>query len=403
MRREAIGGGVRALGSNGERRLGAEVTAAYVTLDDPLDVASWSGTNRHIALALEAQGVDMRYVGALRDPLLTAKKIRFRAGRALGLPRYMLDRSHLSSRGYAKQVARRLDPDCNVVFATGTIPIAFLETELPVAFWADATLPVMLGFYPMYSNVSPRSARMGIELERRALERTSLAIYSSEWAASAAIDHFGLDPDSVAVVPFGANLEDPPNTEDVAVMASRRSSDRCQLLFLAVEWERKGGDVAVEAARSLNAAGIETTLVVVGCEPPHELRRPYVECRGFLDKKTEHGRAELRSLLAESHFLIHPARADATPIALPEASAFGLPVVASAVGGIPTIVRGGRNGYTLDPGSSGADYAVILQELFEDRCRLLSLAQSAHEEYTTRLNWDAAGRAVVSRVAQLLR
>jgi glycosyltransferase involved in cell wall biosynthesis len=376
---------------------------AYVTLDDPLDVASWSGINKHMALALEGQGVEMRYVGALRDRYLAVKKIRYRVGEALGLLRYLPDRSHLSARSYARQVQARLErSDCDVVFATGTIPLAFLRTELPVAFWSDATLPVMLDFYPSYSNVSRRSMRAGLELEQRALQQTSLAIYSSEWAAEAAIEHFQLERDRVMVVPFGANIDSAPTTEEIERIAEERSREHCQLLFLAVEWERKGGDIAVEAARWLNERAIPTTLVVAGCSPPADVSEPFVECRGFLDKKTRRGRAELHQLLAESHFLIHPARADATPIVLPEASAFGLPILASSVGGICTIVRSARNGYTLSPEADGEVYGALIKDMFEDRKRMLKLAHSSHREYRTRLNWDAAGAAVVQRLEQLV-
>jgi glycosyltransferase involved in cell wall biosynthesis len=385
------------------RQTGRALKAGYVTLGDPRDVAAWSGTNRHMALALEAQGVELCYVGALRDPYITAKKIRRRVGEALGWRRYLPDRSHLSARSYARQVRRRLEgSDCDVVIATGTIPIAFVRTELPVVFWSDAVLPAMLDFNPSYSDVCHRSMRAGLELERRGLERTSLAIYSSEWAATAAIEHFQLEPGRVTVVPFGANIDRPPTAEEIERIAEERSLDHCQLLFLAVEWETKGGNIAVEAAQWLNQSGIPTTLIVAGCSPPPDQSKPFVECRGFLDKKTETGQAELRRLLAESHFLIHPARAEAFGIVLAEASAFGLPIVASSVGGIRTIVRSGRNGYALSPEAGGEVYGALVKDMFEDRKQMLTLARSSYHEYRSRLSWDAAGAAVTRRLEQLL-
>jgi hypothetical protein len=373
------------------------ITAAYVTLVDPLDINAWSGSNRHIALALEAHGVEMRYVGALRDPLATLKKVRYRLGEALGLPRYLADGSHLSARAYAHQAARRLDPDCNVVFSTGTIPLAYLETDLPMAFWADATMPAMLDFYPEYSNVSRRSMRVAQALERRALERVSLAMYASDWAADAAMEHYGIDPTKVAVVPFGANIESPP-AEEIEQLARARPPGHCRMLFLAVDWDRKGGDIALDAARRLNDGGVPTTLVVAGCDPPTGQREPFVECRGFVDKRTETGRAELTRLLSESHVLIHPARAEAYGVALTEASAFGLPAVAAGVGGITTIIRDGRNGYTLPPGATGDEYAAVVRGIVEDRESMVSLARSCREEYDGRLNWEVASSAVVEQL-----
>jgi glycosyltransferase involved in cell wall biosynthesis len=175
------------------------------------------------------------------------------------------------------------------------------------------------------------------------------------------------------------------------------------MLFLAVEWERKGGDIAVEAARRLNEDGIPTTLVVVGCTPPADQIEPFVDCRGFVDKRTEAGREELSRLLAESHVLIHPARAEAYGLALTEASAFGLPVVAAGVGGITTIVHDGRNGHALAAGSSPAAYAAAVSRIVEDRERMLGFARSSRAEYDARLNWEVAGGAVADRLARLAR
>jgi glycosyltransferase involved in cell wall biosynthesis len=373
-----------------------------VTIADPLDITAWSGLNRHIALSLEQQGVEMDYIGRLRDPYAGPKKVRYRVSEALGRGRYLAEGSHLSSRSYARQALRRLNSECDVVFSTGTIPLAYLRTELPLAFWADATLPAMLGFYPSYSNMSSRSVRAAKALEKRALDRVSLAIYASTWAAEASMDYYGMEPEKVTVVPFGANLDGLPTSEEIARIAEERPLDRCQLLFLAVEWDRKGGDIAVEATRKLNARGIPTKLVVAGCTPPPEQIESFVECRGFIDKRDEAGRAQLRRLLAESHFLIHPARAEAYGIAMTEASAFGLPVVAAGVGGITTIVRPGRNGYTFPAEADGGDYATAVQEIFEDREHMLALAQTSRDEYDVRLNWEVAAAAVADRLGGLV-
>src|SRR3954454_918599 len=102
--------------------------ATYVTLDEPLDIGAWSGTNRHIALALEAQGVILDYVGLLRDPYRVAKQVRWRIEQTLGRNGYLPDRSHFSARSYARQTARSISAQTDFVFSTGALPIAYLKT-----------------------------------------------------------------------------------------------------------------------------------------------------------------------------------------------------------------------------------------------------------------------------------
>lgn len=59
--------------------------------------------------------------------------------------------------------------------------------------------------------------------------------------------------------------------------------------------------------------------------------------------------AEVAAEVARATMMIFPTRADTSPNAVKEAVVAGLPVVASAVGGIPDYVRPGRNGILFAP------------------------------------------------------
>ena len=96
----------------------------------------------------------------------------------------------------------------------------------------------------------------------------------------------------------------------------------------------------LEIATELNQRGIPTELHVVGCEPP--LATPdFVVRHGFISKKSEQGAALYDQLLMESHFLVIPSMAECYGLAFAEASSFGLPSLATRVGGIPTVVVDG--------------------------------------------------------------
>ena len=386
-------------------RLGGEpcrLRAAYVTTYDPADVRAWSGLGHYSDDACELAGVATNNVGPLarrNHPLVQLWKVEARLrGRT-----YAIDRDPRVARAYALDVARRLESlPSDLVFSPGSLPIAYLAPGRPVAFWADATFGAMAGFYPEFRSLSKRALRMGATLEARALERASVAFYASRWAATSAVEHHGADPSKVEIVPFGANLPITHGRDDVRLMIQARPRDRCRLLFVGVDWARKGGDRAIDVARLLNEWGMPTELHVVGSAPADGRALPtWVRLHGFVDHSSPEGAAALKGLYASSHVLVHPARAECFGVVFCEAAAHGVLSTASRVGGIPSAVREGITGALFDVSAPSDEYAAYISSLLEDRERYERQALAAFDEYERALSWEAAARRIGPRLAQI--
>ena len=103
-----------------------------------------------------------------------------------------------------------------------------------------------------------------------------------------------------------------------------------------------------------------------------------------------------------SHFFLLPTRGECYGIALCEANAFGLPVVATNTGGIPQIVHEGQNGFMLPLTGRGSDYAALIADVWRDRARYAQLAASSRKAFDERLNWDAWGTAVAKLLCRVV-
>jgi glycosyltransferase involved in cell wall biosynthesis len=381
------------------------VKAVYVTTYDPANVRAWSGLGYHISLCLELAGVEVTRVGpiARRVPLrarvhqLSAKLVR---------RSYALDRDPRVARRYAAELERRAASfDHDLVFSPGTIPLAFVRGGRPTAFWADATFGGMLEFYGAYAGghgrLSRRAIRAGIELDARALDRAAVALYASDWAAASAIEYHGADPERVKVVPFGANMPVEHGLAEVSRLVSARPLDQCRLLFVGVDWVRKGGDLAVKVAQVLNEQGLPTELHVVGSSPNQHDSPPWLHRHGFVDKSTEEGSKLLRRLYSSAHFLIHPAKAECFGVVFSEAAAHGVVSLASRVGGIPTAVRDAETGALFDVSASADEYADYISGLLADRSGYERTALAAFDDYEQRLSWKAAAKAVREHLGRI--
>lgn len=98
----------------------------------------------------------------------------------------------------------------------------------------------MVDFYPNYTNLSASTIVNGNKLEQLALDRCSLAVYSSEWAAESAIRNYNVHPDKVKVIPFGANLECSRSYSDIQNIIRNRPRSVSYYLWGLIGIEKVG-------------------------------------------------------------------------------------------------------------------------------------------------------------------
>ncbi|MFZ2316161.1 MAG: glycosyltransferase family 4 protein [Gammaproteobacteria bacterium] len=373
---------------------------AYASTFDAKDVHNWSGTPYHMSQALCHTGMEINYIGSLKRKLphgFKAKQI---------FKKYVCDQREsprfniTAAQHYSQQVARQLETlSVDAIVSPLINPIAYLDSDKPIVLWTDAVYASLLGFYPPFAYHSANTISQGNQITASCLDRCKLAIFSSDWAANNAIELYGANRDKVKVVPFGANIDQHPSLSEIRDIIKQRAQDKIKLLFLAKSWERKGGDIVLAVAKALHEAGCAVELTVVGYAPPNLCSIPsYVTCLGFVSKHNAEGKQRIRQLLADTHFLFVPSRAEAYGIVFCEANAFGVPCLTTYIGGIGTIVKNHVNGMTFGLNASVSEYCNYIVDLMSDRSRYEEMAFAAYHEYESRLNWKVAA----SQVKQLI-
>jgi glycosyltransferase involved in cell wall biosynthesis len=373
----------------------SRVRIGFISAKDPRDIRALSGIPHFMAQALRENCGDVVFLRA------EAKTARF-FGRVLNKvsvltagKRYNFQHSLLFAWSCAKKIERQVKKEkLDVLFATrASSRIAFLKTKIPIIYTSDTTHKLMEGFYDGFSNLLKVSRIEGNLLERLSIQKASKVFYPSKWAADSAIKDYGIDPGKISIIPSGANIskDDVPPREEVL---SKYAKEVCRLLFLGVDWERKGGEIAFETLLALNNKGLNTELVVCGCTPPDKFAHERMKVIPFLSKFDPSQKRELMGLLSSSSFLLLPTRADTFGLVFCEANAYGLPVIATDTGGVSGAVTNGRNGYLLPLAARGGEYARLIKEIYRDDGRYNALVRSSRSEFEERLNWDAWARKV---------
>jgi hypothetical protein len=161
------------------------------------------------------------------------------------------------------------------------------------------------------------------------------------------------------------------------------------VLFLGVDWKRKGGEIAVDAIKWLNENGIKSVLHIVGIQELDSsiANLPYVDNVGRLNKNDATQYNRLIELIKGSHCMLLPTMAECAGIAFVEASAYGLPSFTHDTGGVKDYVMNGVNGYTLPLGSTAEDFGRKIKECVQNG-ELGKMSETAIELYKSTLNWD---------------
>jgi glycosyltransferase involved in cell wall biosynthesis len=183
---------------------------------------------------------------------------------------------------------------------------------------------------------------------------------------------------------------------------TRKTSPRCRLLFLAVNWIRKGGDIAFDTLLKLVESGVDAELIVCGCVPPHGVSHERMTVIPFLNKDDPLQLKTLTGLLLASDFLLLPTRYDCTPIVFCEANAFGTPVITTDTGGASGLIKNGENGFMLPPSAGGAEYAETICSVYRDDRRYAELRGSSRAAFEDRLNWNSWAIAVSRVLAEVV-
>lgn len=228
---------------------------------------------------------------------------------------------------------------------------------------------------------------------RRMFARAAGLVTWSAWAARGLQEGYGVPPERVHVVPPGVHVDDwaPPEG------GCRGVDDVVRILFVGADFERKGGDVLLDAFAVLRArVGPRVELHLVTKAEVRPVSGVHVH--GALAPNS----AQLRALFHRSDLFCLPTRSDCLPLVLSEAGASGLAAVSTTVGAIGELVEDGVTGLLVPPDDVAA-LTRALQSLVDDAPRRARLGLAAQAR--VRARYDATRNAatlidLVSRLAK---
>ena len=356
----------------------------------PLDKTAWSGTYFNAYRSIKNQYETSIYHYAwpwhIRESLILHKQLQ----------RLIHKKAAVEFlKGYAKHFSKQLEREllkrkADLLFVPSAPQlIAYCDTTIPVIYMTDASFYQLQGYYPLFSNLARYNIEQGIAIDRKAFQKSSHCMLASEWAKRSAIKDYGIAENKITVAPLGANLDRIPMASEL----KKGSNEKCQLLFLGVEWERKGGQLALDIFYLLDKMGFPVQLTIIGCLPPLKLTDKNIRVIPSLNKNDAGEAEQLYNVLLRTDLLLIPTRAECAGVVFCEASAFGIPSITTDTGGVSTYVENGVNGFLFPVSAPATVYAEKIMDLYNDMDAYEQLCKSSRKKYETLLNWDKWGNS----------
>jgi glycosyltransferase involved in cell wall biosynthesis len=294
---------------------------------------------------------------------------------------------HLGVSRLVRRLARRSD----VVYATSMIRRAAIGAR-------SARTPVVVKL--VSDEVFERATRSGrfegtleefqriggartrfLRATRNAALRSARHVFSpSAYLRDVALG-WGVDPARISVLPNPApDVRSLPSRED---LRNELGVDGAALVFAGRLGPQKALGVALEAIATLPAV----TLVIAGDGPERAALEQRARDLGLGERVRFRGsvsRDEVLRLFRAADASVLSSTWENFPHTVVEALAVGCPVIATAVGGVPEVVRDGENGLLVPPNDVAA-LAGAIERFFGDaelRRRLAEAASDSVSDYS---------------------
>ncbi len=249
--------------------------------------------------------------------------------------------------------------------------------------------------------------------ETEVIARSDCVIASTPQELDDLLSHYGAVPERVCVSPPGVDHDVfRPGDKTAARRVLGIPDDEPVVLFVGRIQPLKGVEIAVAAIAELEGAagGPDPRLIVTGGPSgpagESELRRLHrqVEELGIGHRVTflpPQPHRTLPRLYQAADVLVMPSRSESFGLVAAEAQACGLPVVAAAVGGLPSVIADGVSGILMD-GHDADAYAKALWSILSDPTEAARLSEGALR-FSERFSWPATANRLLELYAGISR
>lgn len=366
----------------------------------------------HVAVADLWAGAEVQLKGLIaelaRMPEIDVSVVLFNGGRLqnelshYGVPVQIFPEKHWSSIRIGTALRRYFDKKRFDIIHTHKYKDTILAA--PVAHWSGVSHVVRTvhGLTEPFSGVNAWKMAFYESVERRVHQQyvSTLLAVSSE--IECRLRQTGAT--DVVCIRNGIELNAMPNRSmrSATRKAFGVTDDVCLIGSVGRLTPVKGFPHLIKAVQILTEQGLCVKLLLIGDGTLNEELRRLAQDLGVAERVVMVGhREDTPELLQAMDMFVLPSLHEGIPMALLEAMAAGLPVIATRVGGIPEVIIDHVSGILVEPGDPSG-LALVCRRLMNDAASAERLGQAARARVEERFSSGAMAAEVANVYRRLV-
>lgn len=226
-----------------------------------------------------------------------------------------------------------------------------------------------------------------VKLERQIYKNAGINFVRSSNIRQSLIDQYHQASDKAVLVYAGSNIEPDKFTHENKTYTNQN------ILFVGMDWERKGGPELLQAFELVLQRFPKATLTIAGTKPKVHL--PNCLVLGQVPP------SELKRFYQSASVFCLPTRKEPFGIAYLEAMQARLPIVSTNIGAVPDFIQNNWNGILVEPGDvQGIANGIMKLLADEELCELFGERNIRISQ--ERYSWKVVGNKIHKYIVEYL-
>lgn len=360
----------------------------------PFDPKTFSGYSTHLFQAIQKKGCFVSPISSMQLRLWDVLSGCVDLSRLKAFKRPRLSMQWVWREETVNKMSKRLYKAANVF--SEDVPILQVGTHIlppqgelrPIYCVTDMTIKqaVQAGYFAV-CRLNNLEIKAAVELQKKMFDAYRKIFVLCTWTKESIVNDYQQPEEKVIIVGSGANM--PPLEPD----ADKYSSN--EILFVGIDWLRKGGPLLLEAFKIVREQVSDATLHIVGCSP--NIHQAGVHVHGLLNRKDPCQLDKLYALYRRANcFSILP-DFDPFPNVLLEAQITKTPVVSLSTGSREDAMKNGITGLLVKKASAEQVAGAIIQ-ILENPDYAERMGQAGCDFISKTYTWDIIAEKILGYI-----